>query len=136
MPEGKILDVATEAAVAITVADNSVVWVIAGTPDYVEQRLSRLVPREFVLSAPYPNPFNSVVTIRYALPRQSQIRLEVYNMLGQRVANLVNDLVDAGYHHVSWNARDAAGREVGSGAYLLRMATPGTMHVQCMVLLR
>lgn len=74
------------------------------------------VPTQFSLSQNYPNPFNPSTTIDYALPFTSEVRLEIYDVLGQRVAFLVNETQSAGMKTVDWNASTFA-----SGIYLMRM---------------
>ena len=80
--------------------------------DVVEKPL----PKAFSLAQNYPNPFNPSTRIEYALPREAHVRLEVYNVLGQRVAVLVNEVKQAGYYTVSF---DASG--FGSGLYFYQM---------------
>jgi hypothetical protein len=67
------------------------------------------LPRAFSLSQNYPNPFNPSTTIRYALPKRSQVKIQIFNMLGQLVTNLVNNEQAAGYQSVIWNAAVAGG---------------------------
>lgn len=66
----------------------------------------------------YPNPFNPENTIGYSLPERADVRLEVFNMLGQRVATLVNEKKSAGCHEVRFDALGLA-----SGVYIYRMST-------------
>jgi hypothetical protein len=74
------------------------------------------VPEKFSLEQNYPNPFNPSTAIAYSVPVRSSVRLEVYNLLGQRVAVLVNGDVEAGAHSVEWHPSAA------SGVYLCRMS--------------
>ena len=74
------------------------------------------MPTVYTLDAAYPNPFNPVTTLRYGLPENSQVQLEVYNLIGQHVATLVNEFQEAGYHQVNFDARNLA-----SGIYLYRL---------------
>jgi hypothetical protein len=74
------------------------------------------LPGEFALEAPYPNPFNSMATIEFALPKPGKVRLVIYDVLGREVEMLVNDERLAGRYRVSWNAG-----KVSSGTYFLRM---------------
>ena len=80
------------------------------------------LPAEFGLEANYPNPFNPTTTIRYQLAEFAQVKLEIYNTVGQRIATLVQDEAqEAGFYSVEWNARDAAGAAVASGMYVYRI---------------
>jgi hypothetical protein len=83
------------------------------------------IPETFALQQNYPNPFNPSTTIRYALPEQARVNLSIYNMLGQRVAELTNDVQGAGFYNVVWDGRNAAGSQVATGVYFYRIeATP------------
>lgn len=62
------------------------------------------LPIEFELSQNYPNSFNRSTTIRYGLPEPSNIRIEIYNILGQRVATLFDGIKQPCYHNATWNA--------------------------------
>jgi len=74
------------------------------------------LPLRFELNQNYPNPFNPATTLKYALPAESKVRLTIYNVLGQVVATLVNEILPAGYKEVKWNAGSAA-----SGVYFYRV---------------
>ncbi|MDX1640793.1 MAG: T9SS type A sorting domain-containing protein [Balneolaceae bacterium] len=80
------------------------------------------VPEEFTLSQNYPNPFNPTTVIRYQLPVSSEVRLEVYDMLGRNVATLVNEQVAAGRHTVNFDAGN-----LSSGIYLYRLVAGSTV---------
>ncbi len=70
-------------------------------------------PKEYALYQNYPNPFNPVTTIKFALPFESSVRMVIYNLLGEQVEVLFNDVKEAGYHDIYWNAKQLA-----SGIYL------------------
>jgi subtilisin family serine protease len=74
------------------------------------------LPTVYLLEQSYPNPFNPTTTIQFQLPAQSHVKLGVYNLLGQVVQTLVDDIEDAGYKHVEWNASNFA-----SGIYFYRL---------------
>jgi len=80
-----------------------------------------LLPGAFALAQNYPNPFNPGTAISYRLPEPGMTRLDVFNLLGQRVITLVDRYMPAGDHTALWNGFDAAGRAVPSGVYLYRL---------------
>lgn len=88
-------------------------------------------PSKFVLSQNYPNPFNARTVIEYALPEPAHVRLEVYNMQGQKVATLVDESQEAGPRAVEWNASD-----VTSGMYFYRLQTGDVSQTNRMILLK
>lgn len=95
------------------------------------------LPKQFALSQNYPNPFNPSTIIKYQLPQTSDVVLEVYNILGQKVRSLVNGRIEAGYHEVVWDARDDNGAAVGSGIYFCRFEAGGKFaSTQKMILLK
>jgi hypothetical protein len=79
------------------------------------------VPSTYSLNQNYPNPFNPSTTISFDMPVGGNVLLNVFNVLGQRVATLANGPVEAGVHAVTWNGRDVAGRQVAPGLYLCRL---------------
>ncbi|MCY3738599.1 MAG: T9SS type A sorting domain-containing protein [Gemmatimonadaceae bacterium] len=95
----------------------------------------RAVPERFGLGANYPNPFNPSTIIPYQLPAAMYVRLEVFNILGQRVATLVEGERPAGSHTATWGAADAKGRAVAAGVYLYRLTGEGRRLTRRMVLI-
>ena len=89
------------------------------------------LPNQLSLCQNYPNPFNPTTTIRYGLPSRSHVLLAVYNTLGQKVAELVNADVDAGYHEVQFNARNLA-----SGVYFYRLTAGSFVETKKLLLVR
>jgi hypothetical protein len=83
------------------------------------------LPKSFALNQNYPNPFNPTTNIRYALPVDSRITLEIFNVIGQRVRTLVNDNMAAGYHTMEWDGASDAGSRLASGVYFLRLSATG-----------
>ncbi|HBC47934.1 MAG TPA: hypothetical protein DCZ43_12870 [candidate division Zixibacteria bacterium] len=75
------------------------------------------LPTEFFLSQNYPNPFNPTTIISYGLPNDCRVKVEVYNLLGQKIKTLVNGPEKAGIKSVVWDGRDTAGKAISSGVY-------------------
>lgn len=88
-------------------------------------------PDQFTLHQNFPNPFNPSTVIRYSLPAASQVRIEVFNLLGQQVAVLVNERKTAGQHRINFNAGN-----LSSGLYLYRIVTPEFTQSHKMMLLK
>ena len=95
----------------------------------------RALPERFALGPNYPNPFNPSTIIPYQLAASSQVRLEVFNLLGQRIATLVDGERPAGFHTATWHATDGVGRAVGAGVYIYRMTVGMESQTGRMVLL-
>ena len=92
------------------------------------------LPDGFALGQNYPNPFNPSTIIPYQLPTSAHVRLEVFNLLGQRLATLVDAERSAGAHMAQWDGTDAAGRAVGAGVYIYRLSGVGVSVSRRMVL--
>ncbi len=79
------------------------------------------MPQKIRLYANYPNPFNPVTTIRFDLTRTMNVRLDIININGKTVRNLVNSYKTAGSYSIPWDALDDKGRKVASGVYIYRL---------------
>jgi hypothetical protein len=97
---------------------------------------SEAVPENFALEQNYPNPFNPTTTIRFKLPRDAEVKLEVFNTLGQKVRVLVNDNRAAGAHSITWDGRTDAGTAVGSGIYFYRLISGSITEIKRMLLIK
>jgi hypothetical protein len=102
-----------------------------GIHEYSKTIEIELTPEEYTLYQNYPNPFNPSTTIKYALPEAGQIRLVLYNMLGEEVKVLVNGTQEAGVHNVELNAK-----ELGSGIYFYKLESSNFVSVKKMMLLK
>jgi hypothetical protein len=96
----------------------------------------RGVPPVFALRQNAPNPFNPVTTIRYELPVDAHVEVEIYNIAGRLVRRLVDGPVEAGYRQAIWDGTDGRGRAVASGVYLYRMSAGTFESRRMMVLLK
>jgi hypothetical protein len=93
-------------------------------------------PAEFQLRQNYPNPFNSSTVISYQLSVISQVELVIFNLVGEKVKSLVNEIQESGWHRVSWNGTNAAEEKVASGVYLYQLSTNNHIEIRQMMLVR
>ncbi|MEK7249400.1 MAG: T9SS type A sorting domain-containing protein, partial [Bacteroidota bacterium] len=98
--------------------------------------ISSTIPSDYKLEQNYPNPFNPSTTINYDLTKSSAVRLDIYNIIGQKVRTLINDVQSAGSWKVVWNGNDDFGVSVASGVYFYRLATPNVVLTRKMVLMK
>ncbi|OGC77553.1 MAG: hypothetical protein A2145_01050 [candidate division Zixibacteria bacterium RBG_16_40_9] len=97
---------------------------------------STLKPANFYLSQNFPNPFNTETVITFALPRSSDVKIEIFNILGQKVKDLVDERVSAGYKQVVWDGKDNNANIVASGIYFYRIIADEFVDVRKMTLLK
>ena len=90
-----------------------------------------LSPSGFYLNQNYPNPFNPSTTIGYGLMKTGRVKLEIYNILGEKVASLVDGVQKAGNHQLEWSPRN-----LSSGVYLYRLETEGSVQTRKLMLIR
>jgi hypothetical protein len=105
-------------------------------PVSVEESPKAGIPTEFALIQNHPNPFNPSTMISYQLPKNTQVKLTIFNSLGQVVRTLVNSKLPAGNHQILWDARDNNGRAVVSGVYMYVLEADDFVQTQKMVLLK
>lgn len=94
------------------------------------------LPREFSVSQNYPNPFNPSTTIDYTVPRKSQVNLAVYNVLGQKVATLVDQEMAAGKYRAVWDGKADSGNPLSSGIYFYKFEADNFVKTSKMVMLK
>jgi len=94
------------------------------------------IPTEFALHAAAPNPFNGACAISFDVPNDTEVSIDIYDMLGHKVNALVNTDFEAGSHRVIWDGKDDANRTLPSGMYLYRMTADSFEASGRMVYLR
>jgi predicted CXXCH cytochrome family protein len=94
------------------------------------------VPTEFALGQNYPNPFNPSTEITFAIPKQTNVKVVVYNLSGAEIATLVNQSMSAGNYRAVWNGRTDDGRTVSSGVYFYHLQAEGFTATKKMTLLK
>ncbi len=108
--------------------------VIQNTTTSIE--MSSRVPNAFKLYQNYPNPFNPSTTIKYELPKSSAVKLIVYDIAGNEIAELVNNFQQAGTYSVIWNGKNNSGEDVASGVYLYSFEIENFRQVNKMIKLK
>ncbi|MFH1502447.1 MAG: C25 family cysteine peptidase [Candidatus Eisenbacteria bacterium] len=94
------------------------------------------LPLAFALRQNYPNPFRSGTTIAFGLPAPSDVRIDVYNVAGRKVATVLNDEMPTGWHAATWDGRDSAGNDVSAGMYFYRIEAGSRAASRKMILVR
>ncbi len=94
------------------------------------------LPDKFRLYQNYPNPFNPTTSISFTLPVESGVRLEIYNLRGEKVRSLVSGYLNSGHYTEIWNGRDENGRPVPSGVYIYRLSSDSRTLSRNMLLLK
>ena len=112
---------AMDGSIRESLLENSVAWLLAsggtvGVDAFV-------APPELALAQSFPNPFRTRTAIRFALPREMDVDLTIYNIAGRRVETLVSGTLPFGHHVVEWSGRDHRGALVSSGIYFYRLTT-------------
>lgn len=97
---------------------------------------NKISPTKYELKQNRPNPFNSLTTMGYQLPKRSHVSIRVYNILGQELRVLFDGEQRSGYHTIQWDGRDETGRDVPSGIYLCLFRTGDFEEVKKMILIR
>ncbi|MGM0738961.1 MAG: endonuclease/exonuclease/phosphatase family protein [Bacteroidota bacterium] len=100
-------------------------------PDITSAELDSELPTRFGLDQNYPNPFNPATSIAFQLPENSRVTLEVYDVIGRRVATLVDDNLNAGHHEVSFD-----GTRLASGVYVYRMQAGDFIQTRKLMLVK
>jgi hypothetical protein len=94
------------------------------------------IPKENFLYQNYPNPFNGQSVIKFNLVKSGVVNLEVFNILGKRIRNLIHKEMLNGFHSVSWDGRNDLGKKVSSGVYFYRLKASGFSFSRKMLLIQ
>ena len=149
MNEGQPVGVVTKLAKGQTFLFGFHLWYMepAGARQLVNWIMDRIVtgvsdensasrPAAISLSQNYPNPFNPSTIIVYTVPTRSNVRLDLFNILGQNVRTLVDESKPAGEYKAVWDGRDNRGQPVSTGVYLYRLRVGETVLTRKMLLLK
>jgi hypothetical protein len=107
--------------------------VVVGIDDDINSGL----PSDYTLEQNYPNPFNPSTQIRFAIPEAGRVKLEIYNLLGQKIAELLNEDLSAGYHTVDFSTGSFGNADnLSSGVYIYTLNANGFATSKKMILLK
>lgn len=94
------------------------------------------LPNNFNLSQNYPNPFNPITTFRYSLPQSENVKVLIFNLNGELIAEVVNQFQNAGTYEVVWNGKNNSGQQVASGTYIYKVQAGNYSESKKMILLK
>jgi hypothetical protein len=95
-----------------------------------------LLPEAYALHQNYPNPFNPTTQIRYDLPEESYVNINIYDLMGRKIKSLINTHQESGYRLIHWNATSDLGQPVSAGMYIYTIQAGEFRQTRKMVLLK
>ena len=107
---------------------------VSSTAGIEEQIVS--IPERVNLYQNFPNPFNPSTIIRYELPKDSQVKLDIFDVKGRYIRSLSDNTEAAGTHNVQWDSRDSQGRKVPNGVYFYTITTNDFTQTNKMVFIK
>ena len=93
-------------------------------------------PEKFTVNQNYPNPFNPITQIKYGIPEDSYVSINIFDLKGSSIKTLLNQRKKAGYHLISWNGTSNSGSNVAAGMYIYSIQAGKFQSVKKMVLLK
>lgn len=112
------------------------VYAYEGITTDIDDDINESLPSEYILYQNYPNPFNPTTEITYSIPRRTKVSIKIYNLIGQEVATLVDEVKSAGTYTTMWDGTTNLGIQVSSGIYLYRLITDNFSQTKKMLLLK
>jgi hypothetical protein len=142
MSENNITSATIEWTVDVTdgidtvTANNAPFTLIVDGSDALSALAEKLIPEVFALHQNYPNPFNPTTQIKYDLPEDALVAINIYDLMGRSIKSLVNSNQSAGYRSIQWNATNNLGEPVSAGMYLYTIQAGEFTQTKKMVLLK
>ena len=142
MSENNITSATIEWTVDVTdgidtvTANNAPFTLIVDGSDALSALAEKLIPEVFALRQNYPNPFNPTTQIRYDLPEDALVAINIYDIMGRSIRSLVNSKQTAGYRSIQWNATNNLGEPVSAGMYIYMIQAGEFRQTKKMVLLK
>jgi flagellar hook assembly protein FlgD len=94
------------------------------------------LPLSFHISQNYPNPFNPITRITYSIPKESQVTISIFNLLGQKIVDLVSQNITPGEYSMTWNGTNRSGEAVPSGIYIYSIEADEFQSSKKMVMIK
>ena len=132
LDEGSNTFVITSTDNAGNVGAGTLNLILVGVDDLDEAAL----PDRFALNQNYPNPFNPATVIEFDLPRRSNVSITIFNLLGQKVVELVDEEYPAGSHQITWDGISSSGQRASTGIYFYRLVAEDFINTKKMILLK
>ena len=118
----------------VMAGDTSIVANFESLTNVEDQKIE--IPEDFKLSQNYPNPFNPETKIDFQVPEEGHVKIAIYNIRGQLIRTIVDEIKPAGFHTIVWNGLGQNGSKIQSGIYLYRFETRSFHQVRKMILLK
>jgi hypothetical protein len=115
--------------------DSVEIYFFSPSSSSVDSTQNSIVPN-FCLFQNYPNPFNTYTTITYQIERKGDVSLNIYDILGRKVIELINRPQETGYRRINWDGRNNQGKEVASGIYFCVLKSGGATDIRKMLLIK
>jgi hypothetical protein len=93
------------------------------------------MPKSYAFNL-FPNPFVRQIHLEYALPRQTEVEIAIFDVMGRRVKTLAQGVYEAGHYNTVWNVRDDIGRDMAAGVYFVRFEADGCRKYEKVILIR
>jgi len=135
MDEGAVVPITSDTTIYLDQHIKSAKFIV-GNNDYTSDEITPLLPGEFMLYQNYPNPFNPETSISFALPVTAPVRLDIFNILGQKVITLLDRPMPAGVNTVVWEGNNESGWKVSTGVYFYRLQSGSFTQSKKMLLLK
>jgi len=142
MSENNITSATIEWTVDVTdgidtvTANNAPFTLIVDGSNALSALAEKLIPEVFALHQNYPNPFNPTTQIKYDLPEDALVSINIYDLMGRSIKSLVNSNQSAGYRSIQWNATNNLGEPVSAGMYIYMIQAGEFRQTKKMVLLK
>ena len=127
-----------ERTVLFPASDTTLMWKFFNERNPITAVVTRSeqAPKQFHLFQNFPNPFNPSTLIRYTIGNSVDVQIDIVNLLGQPIRNLVHRLHTAGEYSVAWNGTDNIGRRVNSGIYFVKLTAGDFQQIRKMIMLK